>query len=239
MTSKHNNGVDFDIQDPVYDNILGMNVYSIFKRTKLGQRPEHDGNPFIHALKQKKGWKFDITDSEIKIYCRKFLEKANKLLKDYDVIIQVPSSNELNKRFMKAIISIIKPKLQIYDIFEKVSKKDAKDNIDYDKLKIFCKDNNIEYNKVINDINKAFSKMNNDLFEAKFIPKNYLQFFKTIVKSNEKYKSSEIINMFNDKNILILDDTISSGYTVNACHKVIETFKPKRIDIVTLLSKLH
>lgn len=241
LTSNHNRGVDFDIQDPVYDNILGMNVYSIFKRTKLGQRPEHDGNPFIHALKQKKGWKFDITDKEIRIYCRKFLEKANKLLKNYDVIVKAPSSNELNNRFMRSIISIIKPKIQIYDMFEKVSKQEVLNNLDHDKLKEYCKSNNISYNLAFKEITDAFEdKMKNtDLCEVKHIPKKYLHCFNVIVKSNKKYSTEELIKIFKDKNVLILDDIISSGYTVNACYKIIEALGTKRIDVVTLLSKLY
>ena len=45
--------------------------------------------------------------------------------------------------------------------------------------------------------------------------------------------------MINDKDILILDDTISSGKTISdSVYAINETFKPKSITVITLFSKI-
>ena len=46
--------------------------------------------------------------------------------------------------------------------------------------------------------------------------------------------------MINDKDILILDDTISSGETISDNVKAIrDTFQPKYITVIILFSKLQ
>ena len=54
LTNKHSKGIDFEINKPIYRKINGMNVYSIFKRTKLRdvKNINRDGNTFIYALKR-------------------------------------------------------------------------------------------------------------------------------------------------------------------------------------------
>jgi hypoxanthine-guanine phosphoribosyltransferase len=49
----------------------------------------------------------------------------------------------------------------------------------------------------------------------------------------------EYAPFINDKNILVLDDTIASGKTISeACKIIIESFTPKSITVITLFSKL-
>lgn len=48
-----------------------------------------------------------------------------------------------------------------------------------------------------------------------------------------------VSDMINDKNVLLLDDIVSSGNTVSSCFKNIkQTFNPKSITVLTLLSKV-
>lgn len=79
LTDKHSSGVDFNlVNSPIYYNVDGIDVISIFKRTKLNvNNVERDGNPFIYALKEKYGWTFDISDKEIIKYIRRFLSVCN------------------------------------------------------------------------------------------------------------------------------------------------------------------
>jgi hypoxanthine-guanine phosphoribosyltransferase len=43
-----------------------------------------------------------------------------------------------------------------------------------------------------------------------------------------------------DKDILIIDDTIGSGQSIkNACQVMMESYAPKSVTVLTLLSKLH
>ena len=75
LTDKHNSGIDFSlVNNPVYDKHNRYDVISIFKRTPLTDinNAQRDGNPFIYALKNKNGWKFNITSEEINKYIRRF-----------------------------------------------------------------------------------------------------------------------------------------------------------------------
>ena len=106
LTDSNDKGVDFSlINNPVYDTYKGYNVISIFKRTELYDidNRQRDGNPFIYALKNKNGWKFNITDEEIYKYIRRFLEVCKKIDSKYDTIIITPSSSDINEKFMKVI----------------------------------------------------------------------------------------------------------------------------------------
>ena len=158
LTNKHSKGIDFEIDKPIYRKINGMNVYSIFKRTKLRDEKNinRDGNPFIYALKGINKWKFDISDNEIREYCRKFINKCDKLDKIYDTIIIVPSGSDLNKRFMKTLSNIIGTKYNLEDFFHKVEKEYADDSINITQIK---KDFGDNYKKVMHDIYDGFMKM--------------------------------------------------------------------------------
>ena len=64
------------------------------------------------------------------------------------------------------------------------------------------------------------------------------------LKSDVKYTHLDLFddikkNYIDDKNILLLDDTISSGETVSQCiNRILSNFIPKSITIITLLSKV-
>ena len=64
------------------------------------------------------------------------------------------------------------------------------------------------------------------------------------LKSDAKYIHLDLFddikkNYIDDKNILLLDDTISSGETVSQCiNGILSNFIPKSITIITLLSKV-
>lgn len=78
LTDNHDFGVDFSLfSNPIYDKHNGYDVISIFKRTSLIDinNTQRDGNPFIYALKNKNGWKFNITTSEITKYIRRFFKR--------------------------------------------------------------------------------------------------------------------------------------------------------------------
>lgn len=237
LTNKHSKGIDFEIDKPIYRKINGMNVYSIFKRTKLidEKNINRDGNPFIYALKGINKWKFDISDNEIREYCRKFINQCDKLDKTYDTIIIVPSGSDLNKRFMKTLSNIIGTKYNLEDFFHKVEKEYADDSINITQIK---KDFGNNYKKVMYDIYDGFIKMKGKYFEAKYIDKKYLKYIDCIISSSNEYELFDCLEYITNKNILVLDDTISSGETVSRCVKAIQTYNPKKIDVITLLSKL-
>ena len=237
LTDEHEKGVDFSlVNNPVYDKYKDFDVISIFKRSKLvdDTNTERDGNPFIYALKEKKGWTFDITNDEIFRYIKRFLEICKKINNTYDTIVITPSSTNINERFMKVISKQVQAENIVREFLVKIKKEEIIDDNLIDKEQI-TKDYPNNYNEVITKISRSFRRMEGADFEAKHMDKKYLKYVKYIGVNNDL----NIRPMIDGKDILVLDDTISSGTTVSQCiDGITSNFTPKSITIVTLLSKL-
>lgn len=237
LTDEHDKGVDFSlVNNPVYDKYKDFDVISIFKRSKLvdDTNTERDGNPFIYALKEKKGWTFDITNDEIFRYIKRFLEICKKINNTYDTIVITPSSTNINERFMKVISKQVQAENIVREFLVKIKKEEIIDDNLIDKEQI-TKDYPNNYNEVITKISRSFRWMEGADFEAKHMDKKYLKYVKYIGVNNDL----NIRPMIDGKDILVLDDTISSGTTVSQCiDGITSNFTPKSITIVTLLSKL-
>lgn len=237
LTDNHNSGIDFSlVNNPVYDKHNGYDVISIFKRTSLTDinNTRRDGNPFIYALKNKNGWKFNITTSEITKYIRRFLNICKKINNKYDTIIITPSASELNEKFMKAISRQVDANNIINEYFIKLSKEEVVDDdlIDIERIR---NDYGNSFNKVMSEIHRSFRRMKGETFEAKYVKKEYLKYIKYIETNGD----DDIRKYIDDKDILLLDDTISSGETVSQCiNGILSNFIPKSITIITLLSKV-
>lgn len=237
LTDEHDKGVDFSlVNNPVYDKYKDFDVISIFKRSKLvdDTNTERDGNPFIYALKEKRGWTFDITNDEIFRYIKRFLEICKKINNTYDTIVITPSSTNINERFMKVISKQVQAENIVREFLVKIKKEEIIDDNLIDKEQI-TKDYPNNYNEVITKISRSFRRMEGADFEAKHMDKKYLKYVKYIGVNNDL----NIRPMIDGKDILVLDDTISSGTTVSQCiDGITSNFTPKSITIVTLLSKL-
>ena len=60
----------------------------------------------------------------------------------------------------------------------------------------------------------------------------------TLKLSNDRF--AEFANKINGQDILIIDDTISRGQSIKeACKIMSESYAPKSITVLTLLSKLY
>lgn len=94
--------------------------------------------------------------------------------------------------------------------------------------------------KELNLLNKLFKEMikDNDYFSYRKIPPNLRKFIDTssVIDANDALKYSDMIN---DKDVLILDDTISSGETISDNVQVLmKTFEPKSVQVITLFGPL-
>ena len=233
-----------DTNEPLYivegininsnDKYKDFDVISIFKRSKLvdDTNTERDGNPFIYALKEKKGWTFDITNDEIFRYIKRFLEICKKINNTkyqfnlyetpllnkisgnntYDTIVITPSSTNINERFMKVISKQVQAENIVREFLVKIKKEEIIDDNLIDKEQI-TKDYPNNYNEVITKISRSFRRMEGADFEAKHLDKKYLKYVKYIGVNNDL----NIRPMIDGKDILVLDDTISSGTTVSQC----------------------
>lgn len=237
LTDKHNSGIDFSlINNPIYDKHNVYDVISIFKRTPLTDinNTQRDGNPFIYALKNKNGWKLNITTSEITKYIRHFLKICKKIKDKYDTIIITPSASDINEKFMNVISKQVNADKIINEYFVKLTKEEIIDDdlIDIERIR---SDYGNSFNKVMSDIHRSFRRMKGETFEAKYVKKDYLKYIKYIETNGD----DNIRKYIDNKDILLLDDTISSGETVSQCiNGILSNFIPKSITIITLLSKV-
>jgi len=240
FNSNHENNVDTSaLINPTYYKVNGIDVVSIFKRKNLNEI-SLDGNPLIYALKGIKDWRFSNPAVDIINLLKQFIRIAEKIKPKYDTIITIPSSNELNIKFLYRLNKIIKSDFQIIDYLYKMNSDDVYENyVDRHKMKDDYKDDYIFAEK---KINKFFYKMktdNNEYFSFKFIQDVNLRKYITKTMYSDDEKTIEYAPHINDKNILILDDTISSGASISgACREIKETFVPKTITVITLFSKL-
>ena len=227
-------GVDFE--GPIYWKDKGINIISIFKRTKLNEfkgDKDLDGNPFIYALKKKYDWSFDVSYQDIKKYLNKFISNCEQLQKKYDTIIMIPSKSDLNEKFMDYLYKILKSTYKIKDVFRKMDfdHDEIEQFINYDRIK---KDfSNPDY--IINEIEDILYGFNGKEFEAKSVPKKLLKYFNFLTKN----ENVDYVEAITNKNILILDDIYSSGNTISQAVRAIkQNYEPKSITVVTLLSKI-
>ena len=235
----HENNVNTSIAiNPTYDSIDGFPVISIFKR-KYSKDSSYDGNPLIYALKGLNGWKFKNPQKDIIGLLRQFIRISEKIKPEYDTIITIPSSNELNINFLHRLNKIIKTKAQITDwLFKLDAEHVYEDYIDWQQIN---KDNPNDYNIIKNQINQSFKRMikdNDSNFSFKYIEPKLRKY---ITKTMEGFVDDTILYApyINGKDILVLDDTISSGPSISgACKIIMETFQPKSITVITLFSKL-
>ena len=242
----HEDNVDTSIENnPTYDiNIIpNMVVWSIFKR-KAGLRG--DGNPLIYALKNENGWHFKTPMDKLKIEYQidQIAIKFSKMFPN-GVTIIVPSSNPLNDWIAKIITSKSKNAEIITGGICKITTEEA-------------------YDMAINEIDSKFRQLYNtpERFNNAYIQfckyldimdKNYdYTFTRHVIKDNnmrnvldktfklsKSYYAAEA-NKINGKNLLIIDDTISRGQSLNEIYNILKkSYSPKTITAITLLSKLY
>ena len=238
----HEDNVDTSILlNPTYDVIDGINVISIFKRKD--NLDKTDGNPLIYALKNKKGWKFKNQTEDIINLLKQFIRIAEKIKPEYATIITVPSSNPLNTYFLHRLNKIIQAKTKVTDYFYKLNADDVwEDWIAWGEItKDFGEVNDKKVKVILLQYFKAMEQENSNMFSFRFIKDTKLRKYikKTMWSKDKDEKQIKYAPFINDKDILILDDTISSGASISeACKGILESFVPKTITVITLFSKI-
>lgn len=264
LNPNHNNGVDFSLKNNPIEYELNLHnnkilVTSMLKRTLLGinrdgkvsdewsknsKYKDIDGNSFIYALKKINGWKLEISEEALESYTKHFLKLCKKLYRKYDTIIIVPSKYDINEKFANIICKYVGTNRIIKDYFRKRDKHTMLNQLDTDKLeRELCYIGNAYnyklFDSIMDEIKEAiYDKMESDYFEVKYI-KKYIKYFGSYITQNNEL-IGDVYNDIEDKNVLILDDTISSGETISYCvDALLTTFNPKNIEVVTLLSPLE
>ena len=225
---RHENNVDTsELINPTYTEIDGIQVISIFKRKH--NKEKTDGSPLIHALKGNFGWTID-EKSIIELF-KQFLKISKKIEPKYDTIINVYSRSTLNTKFLFRLNKIIKAENNITDLFMKIEASEVLMQA-VDAKGVDAKTSK----RLMGSIQKMIDKDN--YFTYKMLPTDLRQYICTSCKVEER-DDLMYSEMINDKDILILDDTISSGKTISdSVFAINETFKPKSITVITLFSKI-
>lgn len=239
----HEENVDTSIEhNPTKDGdiVPNIQVWSIFKR-KRGLRG--DGNPLVYALKGEGGWTFR-DESDRNAIEKQFDAIATKFATMYPigVTILMPSGNELNTHIADVVMSKSRNAELIKGVICKLTTEEVDEIVlDFNsKFREFYKD---EFNSQYYELGRYLDLMDkerNGYFSRHLIKNNQMRdvLDSTLKLSNDRF--AEFANKINGQDILIIDDTISRGQSIKeACHIMTESYAPKSITVLTLLSKLN
>jgi len=239
----HEENVDTSLDNnPTVDRELvqGVNVWSIFKR-KQGLRG--DGNPLVYALKNEGGWHFRSQEDANAIE-KQFHLIAEKFASMYPigVTIIIPSGNELNNHIAEVVMSKSENAEIIKGVICKLTTEEVDDIVlDFNsKFREFYKD---EFNSKYYELGRYLDLMDkerNGYFSRHLIKNNQMRdvLDSTLKLSDDRF--AEFANKINGQHVLLVDDTISRGQTIKrACQIMRESYAPKSITVLTLLSRLQ
>lgn len=227
---------------PIYNMVRGYKVISIFSRKMSDDRL--DGNPLIYALKGK-DWQLKHPKYDIMALLRRFVAVTKELKEHYDVIITIPSSNALNTEILQKVKRLIPHSDAFSDFFQKYNANDVYERFLDSEWLSRTYANEADRKKMHRNIYKALDnmcKLNRGIFSYKFIkPVELRDAIKQSMGISDKYQDEfSYADRINGKNILIIDDTVTSGKTLSdSADAIMEMYDPKSITFLTLFSPLN
>lgn len=236
----HERGLNTSIESnptETVENINGFDVhiYSIFQRVgnQFG-----DANPALYALKGENNWEMTNVDE--------FWERFNIILDKFisthscDTIVIMPSRNKLNRELLNCVSSKLNSSNIVTDLLLKLSPSEV--YAELDKPNSYF----MKYWGEKGDVDGAFQRVEvffenmGEVFSYHSITDQELR--KSIVNTlkvndmNKKLYNKDI----NDKDILLLDDSITHGQTIKSAINALTTcYTPKSINVITMFSKLY
>ena len=240
----HEENVDTSIENnPSKDNTIvpGVSVWSIFKR-KNGLRG--DGNPLIYALKGENGWHFRSEEDKNAIE-RQFDIIAEKFstIHPIGVTIITPSGSELNEHIAGIIMSKSKNAEVIKGVICKLTTEEVDRIVLEDMNSTFRKHYGEKFNAAYQTLCGYLDEMDekrNSAFSRHLVLDKEMRNVLDVTLKLSTDRFAEFANKINGQDILIVDDTISKGQTIKeACNIMMESYAPKSITVLTLLSKLN
>ena len=251
----------------IYSNALqkDIEVYSVFKRVELldsekkqiglKTRSNGDSNPVIYSLKKENGWGFLKKEDEEQFWkifehiLRKWLREHKN---QYDTVVMVPSSSHINKNIIE-MIQKLSEEVGIGSFITKglikMTTSEVEDMAsDYDSY--FYK-----YWSARNKFDEAFEKLQGYLEEMDYdtdsetgagtftyhfisdmnLRTTVIDTIKWDPKYKDRYKKE-----LNDTNVLIVDDSITHGISIDSTLKAISNYyNPASVSVLTMFSKLY
>lgn len=171
----------------------------------------------------------------LKQFFKQFIRITRELNQNFDTIAIVPSSNRLNSILLKYIGSQLKCKNLLEKYLFKLNSGDVFENcIDWELIE---KDH-INQDFAEKEFSKFFSKMPGATFRYHDIPVTWRKYIKNIFYFPEE-DTVKYAKYFNNKKILVIDDTMATGKSiVDTIDVITQTYDCKSITILTLFSKL-
>lgn len=266
-TNRHDIMLDMNfsgnpVKFSIYSNVLkkDITVYSIFKRMQLSEpqkkflgiedRHIGDANPVILALKKEKNWKFNSNSDEDSFW-RSFEYLLRRWMREhkneFETALVVPTSSDLNAKIVEKMKKLA-AEVGITSFIEKgLVKLPAKDvlemSADHDSFFYnYWSEKNI-YRQKYRELSEYIDNMiimRKGQFRYHDIPDTELR--KTVLDTiywDPEFKDY-YINELNDKNLLIVDDSITLGQTIDNTLKAISSmYHPNSICVLTMFSKLY
>ena len=220
-----------------------ITVWSIFKR--FGNRTTYDGNPLIYALKEENGWKFPNTANK-----EQFFEQVELVIKKFltmnkpDTIIVIPSSNPLNNKLAEMIVENSPESEIINDVLIKITAESILNYV-YEPDSAFREFYGESFQKKYRELEEYINKnvrvkhLNSDLilFKRHWIEDSTMR---TVIDKTMMLNDVSYADLINNKNILLVDDIISHcSSNKESIRTLKDQYEPKKIDVLTLLSKRY
>lgn len=158
------------------------------------------------------------------------------------VTVLIPSGNELNKHIAEVVMSKSKNAELIEGVICKLTTEEVDDIVlDFNsKFREYYKG---RFKEAYYSLVSFFDKMNKKrkgTFSRHLIKDPEMRDVLDLTLKVSRDRYAEFANKINDQNILIIDDTISRGQSIKeACNIMMESYAPKSITVLTLLSKLY
>lgn len=242
---EHQNNLDTsEINNPTFDESIlndGVKVLSIFKR-KRGNFG--DGNPLIYALKNENDWKFESEKDRLD-FIHQFDLIIDKYIAEhpFDITIVIPSSKPINEYIAKRISEKTRRTEILNNLLRKLTTTEIHDYVlEFNSSFRKAYPTRYEFENKLNELSSYLNKMNEEnggYFTRHKIKNNELRNVIDKTLTNAKQDDLNVAEKINGKNVLIIDDTISRGQTIQEAYDIIKnTYSPKSISVLTLLSNL-
>lgn len=216
----------------VHNQHINATIISLFVQTRI---EKCDMNPIVYSLKEKNGWKFDVTDKEISEYVDKVIAKYDFLNKKFDTLINIDYESHFTARFKQELEYKINSKDTIYDFFVDCS-------FDYEDLgsllvnwDTFVQDFGQDAGRIYHYLVDCLidQKYKRKFFLGKDFPKKYLKYFWDASKLTEG--GVDYVSALRNKNIMIIDNESYSNEKLSIDVKAINRiFNPKSITVLKL-----
>ena len=233
INDDHQDNVDTnDVNNPkpFVAKLNNYTIYSIFvRKSGIKRNKLTGGNSMIYAMKGEDGYAYGNNEVKMEIY-RRIALVMRAILEAFDTVIKTASTNFLNNDLFKLAQENIRANAFYDGIFSKMTFGEV-----YEKLRQTKWYREVCDEKTKNNLDNIFIANRNGIFKYKELDKVKTRLYipLPINVNPDKVRDEDI----NDKSILILDDTATTGKTLSdSANALMETYDPAKITFLTIFS---